>query len=372
MLLLLQRYLRYSIVRTSVPLDLPLDRRVPPLNSSSRRPRRETSNKSRPRRNRSKPDTGRKPSRRSESSSPKSSSSGFRAFPLDEAILEALDRADYLEPTPIQSQLIPVALEGRDVLGQAQTGTGKTAAFAIPILQRLEGRGKPHRPLALVLTPTRELAVQVRDEFARLADGQSTRIAAAYGGKPIRQQIEKLKRGVDVVVATPGRVLDLMSRRSLDLTDLQFVVLDEADRMLDIGFRPDIERILKRAPRDRQTLLLSATVPPTIERLAQRYMHDPTTLEVSPENVTVETIDQYYFTVEPTRKFELLVKLIERENPRQAIVFCRTKRGTERIYQRLRKQIRGVECIHGDMTQSARDRVMKAFRAGKVQFLVAT
>ena len=277
-----------------------------------------------------------------------------------------------MEPTPIQSQLIPVALEGRDVLGQAQTGTGKTAAFAIPILQRLEGRGKPHRPLALVLTPTRELAVQVRDEFARLADGQSTRIAAAYGGKPIRQQIEKLKRGVDVVVATPGRVLDLMSRRSLDLTDLQFVVLDEADRMLDIGFRPDIERILKRAPRDRQTLLLSATVPPTIERLAQRYMHDPTTLEVSPENVTVETIDQYYFTVEPTRKFELLVKLIERENPRQAIVFCRTKRGTERIYQRLRKQIRGVECIHGDMTQSARDRVMKAFRAGKVQFLVAT
>ncbi len=353
------------------------------MNSSSRRPRRGTSDRSRPRRgsrrkpsdkrpsaDRSKPTEQRQPAARRKP--PSDTSSGFRRFSLRRELLAALDRAGYSEPTPIQEQLIPEALLGRDVLGQAQTGTGKTAAFAIPILERLEGRGKAHRPLAIVLTPTRELAVQVRDEFARLADGQPARIAAAYGGKPIRQQIEKLKRGVDILVATPGRVLDLMSRRALDLSDLQFVVLDEADRMLDIGFRPDIERILKRAPRERQTLLLSATVPPPIERLAQRYMHDPITLEVSPENVTVETIDQYYFTVEPTRKFELLVKLLEREQPRQSIVFCRTKRGTQRIYQRLRKQFQGVECIHGDMTQGARDRVMRAFRDGKVKCLVAT
>ncbi len=285
---------------------------------------------------------------------------------------KALAEAGYCDPTPIQAQLIPLALEGKDVLGQAQTGTGKTAAFAIPILERLEERSTSPAPRALILVPTRELAVQVKDETTRLAHGQSARIVAVYGGKPIRQQIEKLRRGVDVLVGTPGRVLDLLARRVLKLDSLQVVVLDEADRMLDIGFRPDIERILKQCPRRRQTLLLSATVPPAIERLAQRYMCDPEKVDVSPDDLTVDTIEQYYFTVEPGRKFDLLVKLIEREQPEQAIVFCRTKRGTDRVYQRLRKRFRGVEAIHGDMAQGARDRVMRAFREGKVRYLVAT
>ncbi len=284
----------------------------------------------------------------------------------------ALKAANYSEPTPIQAQLIPLALEGQDVLGQAQTGTGKTAAFAIPILERLESRPAKLGPQGLILVPTRELAVQVRDEITRLAHGQSAKVMAVYGGKPIRQQIEKLRRGVDVLVGTPGRVLDLLARRVLDLDHLHVVVLDEADRMLDIGFRPDIERILKRCPQERQTLLLSATVPSAIERLAQRYMHEPEKVDVSPDDLTVDTIDQFYFTVEPGRKFDLLVKLLEREEPQQAIVFCRTKRGTERVYQRLKKRFRGAEAIHGDMSQGARDRVMRAFRDGKVRYLVAT
>ncbi len=284
----------------------------------------------------------------------------------------ALKAANYSEPTPIQAQLIPLALEGQDVLGQAQTGTGKTAAFAIPILERLESRSAKLGPQGLILVPTRELAVQVRDEITRLAHGQSAKVMAVYGGKPIRQQIEKLRRGVDVLVGTPGRVLDLLARRVLDLDHLHVVVLDEADRMLDIGFRPDIERILKRCPQERQTLLLSATVPSAIERLAQRYMHEPEKVDVSPDDLTVDTIDQFYFTVEPGRKFDLLVKLLEREEPQQAIVFCRTKRGTERVYQRLKKRFRGAEAIHGDMSQGARDRVMRAFRDGKVRYLVAT
>ena len=310
--------------------------------------------------------------RRSKPARPTAPTSGFDALDLSPVLRRALADAGYVEPTPIQAQLIPLALEGKDVLGQAQTGTGKTAAFVIPILERLGGRSSSPQPRALILVPTRELAVQVKDEAVRLAQGQTVRIVAVYGGKPIRQQIEKLRRGADMLVGTPGRVLDLMARRVLDLSALEIVVLDEADRMLDIGFRPDIERILKRCPKQRQTLLLSATVPPAIERLARRYMRDPEKVDVSPTDLTVETIEQFYFTVEPTRKFELLVKLLEREKPDQAIIFCRTKRGTDRVYQRLRKKLRGVEAIHGDMSQGARDRVMRAFREGKVRYLVAT
>jgi ATP-dependent RNA helicase DeaD len=195
---------------------------------------------------------------------------------------------------------------------------------------------------------------------------------ALYGGKPIREQIEKLRRGADVIVGTPGRVMDHMSRRTLDLSDLEFVVLDEADRMLDIGFRPDIEKILRQCPSDRQTLLLSATVPPPIERLAQRYMHEPETLNFSPTDISVETIEQSYFTVEHGRKFELLVRLLAREKPHQAIVFCRTKRRTESLFRRLSKHVDSPACIHGDMAQSSRDRVMERFRAGKIRCLIAT
>ncbi|HUY90283.1 MAG TPA: DEAD/DEAH box helicase [Pirellulales bacterium] len=286
-------------------------------------------------------------------------------------MLAALARAGYVDPTPVQAGLIPRALEGIDVLGQARTGTGKTAAFVIPILERLEHR-KDLAPQALILVPTRELAVQVRDEAIKLAHGQKIHPVALYGGTPIRGQIEKLKRGAACVVGTPGRVLDHIARGTLSLGSLKFVVLDEADRMLDIGFRPDIEKILRKCPASRQTLLLSATVPPPVARLATRYMRDPETLNFSATEVAVETIEQFYFTVIPEKKFELLVKLLRRENPRQSIIFCRTKRGTERVHRNLQRKFEGVDCIHGDLPQKSRDRAMANFREGKVRHLVAT
>jgi ATP-dependent RNA helicase DeaD len=287
-------------------------------------------------------------------------------------MLAALDEAEYLEPTPIQAGLIPRALAGVDVMGQAQTGTGKTAAFVIPILEKLLPRTQVAGPQALVLVPTRELAVQVRDEGAKLAAGRNVHVVAVYGGKPIRQQIDQLRRGAELIVGTPGRVLDLLSRTALQLGELRFVVLDEADRMLDIGFRPDIEKILRRCPQSRQTMLLSATIPPPVKRLAARYMREPESLDFSTKDLAVETIEQHYFTVDPERKFDLLVKLLQRENPHQAIVFCRTKRGTEKVCRRLTDLFPSVDTIHGDLQQSGRDRVMRKFRDGKVKVLVAT
>ena len=297
--------------------------------------------------------------------------SDFSDLGLSEPMLNALAHVEYTQPTPVQAGLIPKALEGCDLLGQARTGTGKTAAFAIPILERIEGN-KRGSPQALILVPTRELAVQVRGEIAKLAYGRKTRVLAVYGGKPIRGQTEKLSRGTEVVVGTPGRVLDHMARGTLKMDGLQIVVLDEADRMLDIGFRPDIEKILHRCPKDRQTLLLSATVPGPVERIARRYMRDPELLNFSPKELAGETIDQFYFTVDQDRKYELLKRLIDREKPRQAIVFCRTKRGTDRLAIKLGKKQSGVACIHGDMHQGARDRVMQQFRENQIQILIAT
>src|SRR6476620_5480865 len=287
-------------------------------------------------------------------------------------MLDALDKAGYEYPTQIQAGLIPLALKEIDVVGQARTGTGKTASFAIPILEKIQLKHDIHHPQALIMVPTRELAVQVKDEVVKLSEGRKVHCVAVYGGKPIRQQIEKLRRGAQIIVGTPGRVLDHLARGTVDFSKLRFVVLDEADRMLDIGFRPDIERILKRCPLSRQTLLLSATVPPPIAKLAERYMRDPQTVNFSPKDIAVETIEQFYFTVDPQRKFDLLFRLLTREVPRQAIIFCRTKRGTEKIFQRLSKKLDGVACMHGDMNQSGRDRVMTDFRSGRVKILVAT
>lgn len=298
--------------------------------------------------------------------------SAFAAMGLSDDLLEALFKADYLEPTPVQAGLIPRALAGADVMGQARTGTGKTAAFAIPILQRVAPGKVGAAPRALALVPTRELAVQVRDECQKLALFTEHRVAAVYGGKPIRQQAEQLRRGVDVLIGTPGRVIDMLNRGLLSLGDLQVVVLDEADRMLDIGFRPDIERILRRCPTERQTLLLSATIPPPVKRLAERYMRSPEVLDFSAGDVAVETIEQFYFTVDPERKFDLLIKLLEREQPRQTIVFVRTRRGADRLFRKLAPLFQAVDAIHGDLTQSARDRVMRRLREGKSKILVAT
>jgi len=302
----------------------------------------------------------------------KTYSGGFSTMGLSEVMMHALAAAGYEEPTPIQSGLIPRAMAGVDVLGQARTGTGKTAAFVVPILEHLGPHHAHGAPQALVLVPTRELAVQVKDEFEKLARGRKAQVLAVYGGKPIRGQVEKLQRGTEVVVGTPGRVLDHMSRGTLVLDNLKLTVLDEADRMLDIGFLPDIEKILRRCPQARQTLLLSATVPPPIEKLARRFMRDPETQNFSPQNISADTIEQHYFTVDSDKKFELLVRLMAREKPKQSIIFCRTKRGVDKIQHHLDKKMPGTACIHGDLAQSARDRVMKAFRDGQVQHLVAT
>lgn len=296
----------------------------------------------------------------------------FEDFDISPEMSEALRNAGYTEPTPVQAGVIPEALEGNDVIGQARTGTGKTASFVIPILEQLDPPKRNGGPQALILVPTRELAVQVRDEVVKLSQGQRVQCVAAYGGKPIRGQIEKLQRNPQVVVGTPGRVIDHIGRGTLPLNDVWCVVLDEADRMLDIGFRPDIEKILRRCPTQRQTLLLSATVPPPIERLAKRYMHEPVMLNFSSKDMTVETIEQFYFTVDNRMKYDLLVHLLEREQAKQAIIFCRTKRGVDRLVMRLRKKLDSVDCIHGDLPQGGRDRVMKQFRNGELRYLIAT
>ena len=305
-------------------------------------------------------------------SSSESGKATFDELKLSQETLAALERADYEYPSPIQAGLIPLALQGSDVIGQARTGTGKTASFAIPILEQLKPRKEVRGIQALILVPTRELAVQVREEVEKLAFGRQVTCLALYGGKPVRGQIEKLRRNPQIVVGTPGRLLDHIGRRTVLLDHISMLVLDEADRMLDIGFRPDIEKILRRCPTTRQTMLLSATIPPPVERLARQYMQDPQKLNFSPNDVTVDTIDQYYFTVDGRRKFELLVRLLKRDQPKQAIVFCRTKKGTDRIYRRLSKSTKLVACIHGDMDQKARDRAMASFRKEKARVLVAT
>ncbi|MBX6314331.1 MAG: DEAD/DEAH box helicase [Isosphaeraceae bacterium] len=295
---------------------------------------------------------------------------GFRSMGLSPVMLQALRRAGYQTPTPIQAEFIPATLEGHDVIGQAKTGTGKTAAFAIPLIEMLEGRGKG--PQAIILAPTRELTQQIVGEVQKLAHGQDVAVCGIYGGEPIERQLRALHRGVDIVVGTPGRVLDHIERRTLYLGDIYHVVLDEADRMLDIGFRPDIEKILRRVPDPHQTLLLSATISPEVRQLARKYMYEPVELNLSKDEPSVESIRQHYITVEHDRKLDLLVHLLQRDQPRQCIVFTRTKRGADKLAERLRGRVKGVSTIHGDLPQSARNRVMQGFRDGTIPVLVAT
>jgi ATP-dependent RNA helicase DeaD len=298
--------------------------------------------------------------------------SGFQALALSPRLLAVLTEINYLEPTPIQAALIPLALAGRDVIGQAQTGTGKTAAFLLPYLNSWVDKNEPG-PTALVLAPTRELVVQVAEEAQRLAPNRHCRILPIYGGTRMRQQLTALQKGCDVVVGTPGRILDHLARGTLSLGRVRYAVLDEADRMLDIGFRPDIERILRRVPTERQTLLLSATLPPPVLRLAQRYMHTPENINLSPARITVENIRQTYVSVDEDRKFDLLMRVLEREKPRQCIIFCERKRWADKLHDHLRRaRVRGACAMHGDLPQPERNRIMKDFRSGEITTLVAT
>lgn len=297
---------------------------------------------------------------------------GFRNLGVSDRMLAALTRVGFTEPSPVQHLLIPPALAGRDCLGNAPTGTGKTAAFLVPLLERIDERDR--RVQALILVPTRELAHQVGREFERLSFGRRTRAVAVVGGESIYQQQRLLRSGCQLVMATPGRLIDLMDREAIRFDAVTRVVLDEADQMLDIGFRPAVERILDAVPMPRQTLLLSATMPREVRDLTRRYLIDPVDVRLISEDqdATIPAIRQAYIMVEPYRKLDLLGALLEREQPNRAIVFCRTKMGADRVGGLLRERGMKAEAMHGDLSQSQRNRVLHAFRNGRVNTLVAT
>jgi ATP-dependent RNA helicase DeaD len=297
-------------------------------------------------------------------------SSSFADLGLSEATLQALRDVGYEAPSPIQEQAIPALLQGHDVIGQAQTGTGKTAAFGLPIMEYIDPSQSDVQ--ALVLTPTRELCIQVTQALRTYGSHAGVDVVAVFGGAPIRTQQAQLRAGGHVVVGTVGRVLDLISRHSLMLHDCRFVVLDEADEMLDLGFLEDVERILSLTPSSRQTALFSATMPPPIRKLADRYMYDPTIIQVEAATLTIDTVAQFQLPVSARDKPEKLVEVLRDEAPDQAIVFVRTKIRCEQLFRTLRDRGLNVRALHGDMSQGSRDGVMLAFKAGRVPILVAT
>jgi superfamily II DNA/RNA helicase len=290
------------------------------------------------------------------------------------ALHPELDRAikilGWTELTDIQERAIPLLRDGRDVLAQAQTGTGKTGAFALPILERIAARSP--RPTALVVVPTRELCAQVSGEFQALGRYRGIRVATIYGGVGYGPQEAALRRGADVVVGTPGRLLDLVDRRTLDLTGIAVLILDEADRLLDLGFAPAIRSIVALLPRERQTALFSATLTAEVRQIAKRYTRDAVTVSVSPERVTVEAIDQTWVEVYQDDKVKALTEILRRSSVSRALVFRRTKRGVDKLVRILRHEGLPVAAIHGDLGQRERERALAAFRAGTIKALVAT
>jgi len=293
---------------------------------------------------------------------------------LIEPLQRAIDAENYRKPTPIQARSIPPLLEGRDLLGCAQTGTGKTAAFALPVLQRLAATVADEAllPRALVLAPTRELAIQVARSFETYGKNLELFGVTIYGGVNEKPQIEELKRGVDWVVATPGRLLDLMGRGFCDLSKVEFFVLDEADRMLDMGFINDIKKVMKVLPKKRQNLLFSATIPDDIVRLSKSFLHQPVRVDIAPETPTVDKIDQSVYLVEKRAKRKLIVELAEAQNVQCGIVFTRTKHGANRLTKRLNKAGISAKAIHGNKSQNARQKALKALKDGEIRLLVGT
>jgi ATP-dependent RNA helicase DeaD len=294
----------------------------------------------------------------------------FKDLGLAPAVQQAIDELGFEDPTPIQEQAIPELLGGHDVIGQAQTGTGKTAAFGLPLLQYLDPDNEEVQ--AVVLTPTRELCIQVTQALRAYAEHLDVEIVAVFGGAPIKSQQAQLRAGAHVVVATVGRMMDLMGRHSLVLTSARYVVLDEADEMLDLGFIEDVEKILRMCPSGRQTALFSATMPPPIQKLAEGYMYDPTTISITPKTLTVDAIAQAYIEVPAKEKASRLVELLKTEQPEQAIIFCRTKIGASRLERTLKDKGLDVKALHGDLSQGVRDGVMIAFKDHRVRLLVAT
>ncbi len=297
----------------------------------------------------------------------------FDTLGLAPELQTAIERAGYTTPTPIQQLAIPPALSGRDILGCAQTGTGKTAAFGLPVLQRVDARvGNRPSLRALIVTPTRELAAQIGSSLATYGADFNLWHTVIFGGVSDKAQIAELRRGIDILVATPGRLLDLMGRGFVRLDDVELFVLDEADRMLDMGFLPDVRRITKALPADRQTLFFSATMPPAIHRLAETLLDDPVAVAVAPVSSTVELIEQHVFFVDKTRKRRLLAELLNDPDVKHTLVFSRTKHGANRIVRDLEKAGIPAGAIHGNKSQGARTRALDAFRSGRLSVLVAT
>ncbi|HJK34515.1 MAG TPA: DEAD/DEAH box helicase, partial [Methanocorpusculum sp.] len=295
----------------------------------------------------------------------------FAEFAISEELLRAIEDMGFEEPTPIQTMAIPQILEGHDVTGQAQTGTGKTAAFGIPIIEGLDPNNKAVQ--ALVLSPTRELAIQTAEEFSRLMKyKQGLSVVPIYGGQPIERQLKVLRGSVQVVIGTPGRVIDHLERGTLNLDSVRMFVLDEADQMLDMGFREDIENIFQHTPEDRQTILFSATMPAPILDITRRFQHDPQFVKITRRELTVPQIEQTYIEVRERDKLEALCRLLDMNNPELALVFCNTKRTVDDLMARLSARGYFVEALHGDMKQMQRDRVMARFRGGSIDVLIAT
>jgi ATP-dependent RNA helicase DeaD len=294
----------------------------------------------------------------------------FSSLGLSDALLRSVRDVGYEEPTPVQLQTVPLLLTGRDVIGQAQTGSGKTAAFGLPIIEQIDPKVK--RVQALILCPTRELAIQVAEALHKYGRHKGVETLPIYGGQPYERQFRGLQRGVQIVVGTPGRVMDHMRRGTLSLDALRFFVLDEADEMLDMGFIDDIEWVLEHVPVERQTALFSATMPPRIADLAQRYLRTPARVTVSGREMTVPETRQSSYEVPRSRKVDALTRILDVETPSLAMIFCRTKLGVEELGEALMARGYAVETLHGDLSQAQRDRVMRRFRSGQAEILIAT
>ncbi len=299
----------------------------------------------------------------------------FSDLGLAPSLLDALSAIGYETPTPIQSQAIPIVLEGHDLLGIAQTGTGKTAAFCLPLLQKIianNQRPAPKHTHALILTPTRELAIQIHENLCEYGSQLRKQFAVIYGGVPQGRQVQKMRQGVDILVATPGRLIDLIGQGHVKLSNVETFILDEADRMLDMGFMPDIKRILKLLPKKRHNLFFSATMPDDIQKLSKDILDQPKKVEITPESTTIELIDQSVMYVHKTRKIDLLLHFLKTERPKKVLVFVGMKYLANRISARLEKAGIPSMAIHGNKAQGARQRAIKSFADGKIRVLIAT
>jgi ATP-dependent RNA helicase DeaD len=295
----------------------------------------------------------------------------FEDFVISNEIRHAITEMGFEEPTPIQAQSIPILLKGKDLIGQAQTGTGKTAAFGIPVIEKVESHNRHTQ--ALVLCPTRELAIQVAEEFAELLKyKKSIHVLPVYGGQPIGRQMAGLRKGAQIIIATPGRLIDHLERKTIKLDEVKMVVLDEADEMIDMGFRDDIETILRSTPKEKQTIFFSATMSKPIMELTKRYLKNPDVIKVIHKELTVPNISQYYIEVGGGMKLEALTRLIDLHDPKLSLVFCNTKRTVDNLVSHLHARGYLAEGLHGDMSQNQREKVMGKFRNVKLDILVAT